>query len=134
LQDVMAGVVPLMIVDVATGLPSIKAGKVRALAMASRTRSAQLPETPTFEEAGVKGVETNSWSVLVAPKGTPGAIIERLGKELRAALAQPETQRKLHEFGVDPLVATPEEVVATIKADTQRWGAVTKRLNISLEY
>jgi tripartite-type tricarboxylate transporter receptor subunit TctC len=134
LQDVMAGVVPLMVVDVATGLPMIKAGKVRALAMASRTRSEQLPDVPTFEQAGVQGVETNSWSVMVAPKGTPGAVIERLGKDLRAALAQPETKKKLQEFGVDPLTATPEQVAATIKADTQRWSAVTRRLNISLEY
>ncbi|MDR1969498.1 MAG: tripartite tricarboxylate transporter substrate binding protein [Burkholderiaceae bacterium] len=133
LQDVMAGVVPLMVVDVATGLSAIKAGKARALAMASSKRSTLLPDVPTFEQAGVKGVDTNSWSVLVAPKGTPAAVTDRLGKELRTVLAQSETQQKLLEFGVEALVGTPQEVVAAIKADTQRWSALAKRLNISLE-
>jgi tripartite-type tricarboxylate transporter receptor subunit TctC len=133
-QGVMSGDVPLMMADVATSLPMIRSGKVRALALAARTRSALLPDVPTFEQAGFPGVETNSWSALVAPKGTPPAIIERLGKEVRSALAQPETIRKLAEFGIDPFVATPEEVVATIKSDSQRWGAVAKRLNISLEF
>ncbi len=134
LQGVMAGEVPLMVVDVATGLPMIRGGKVRPLALAARSRSALLPEVPTFAQSGLPGVETNSWSVLVAPKGTPAAIVDRLAKELKTALGQPETVKKLGEFGVDPLIGTPDEVVAAIKADTQRWGAVAKRLNISLEY
>jgi tripartite-type tricarboxylate transporter receptor subunit TctC len=133
LQDVMAGVVPLMVVDVATGLSAIKGGKARALAMASNQRSALLPDVPTCEEAGVKGVDTNSWSVLVAPKGTPAAITERLAKELRTALAQDETKKKLLEFGVQALTGTPQEVLAAIKTDTQRWSALAKRLNLTLE-
>jgi tripartite-type tricarboxylate transporter receptor subunit TctC len=133
LQDVMAGVVPLMVVDVATGLSAIKGGKARALAMASNKRSALLPDVPTCEEAGVKGVDTNSWSVLVAPKGTPAAVIDRLGKELRTVLTQAETQKKLLEFGVEALTSTPQEVLAAIKTDTQRWSALARRLNISLE-
>ncbi|MCJ0766182.1 Bug family tripartite tricarboxylate transporter substrate binding protein [Variovorax terrae] len=134
LQDVMAGTVPLMMCDIATCLQMVKAGKLRPIAVASPGRSPLLPDVPTFEEAGVSGIDTNSWSALVAPKGTPAPVIARLTQELKAALGQPDTQRRLMDFGVEPFFGTPAEVLSMAKTDSQRWSTVVKHLNISLEY
>ncbi len=134
LQDVMAGVVPLMMCDIASSLPLIKAGKLRGLAMASQARSQLLPDLPTFAEAGFRGIDTNSWAALVVPKGTPDAIVQRLSRDLRAAVMQADVQKKFMDLGVEPLPSGPGDVFAAVKADSARWLPVVKRLNISLEY
>jgi tripartite-type tricarboxylate transporter receptor subunit TctC len=133
LQDTVAGVVPLMMVDMATGLPMIKAKKLRPIAMASHTRSPHLPDVPTFEEVGMKGIDTNCWSSLVAPKNTPAPVIQRISQDLQASIALPETQKQLIEFGVTPFFGTPADVQAMIKTDAARWKPIVEQLNIALD-
>lgn len=114
----------------APALTHIKSGAFRALAVTGKKRSTALPDVPTAEEQGVKGFVASSWNAFAAPAKTPRAVIERLNKDINAALANPEVQQKLRNLNIDPAGGTPEQAAELLAADIRRWGAVIERSGI----
>ncbi len=131
--DVLGGQVPLGVVDVPSSLSNVRAGKLRALAVTSKRRISAAPEVPTFEEAGVPGYEAIGWFGVVAPKGTPRPIIERLNAEIRAALGNPDIRARALGAGTEPFTNTPEEFAAMIRDETKKWAQVIKAGGIRLQ-
>ncbi len=116
-----------------SALPHIKSGKLRALAVSSKARSAVLPDVPTVAEQGLKNFDVVGWFGLMAPAATPPAVIARLNKEVQAILAQPDVKERLLSLGVEPGGGSPEEFAQVIARDTQRAGTAIKRLGIKPE-
>ena len=106
---------------------------MRALAVTTAKRSPLTPETPTMGEAGVKDFVMVSWQALVAPKGTPKPVIDRLYREMHAVLQMPETRERLATRGSDVVGSTPEQFSALLKEDRARWAKVIKTANIKLD-
>jgi tripartite-type tricarboxylate transporter receptor subunit TctC len=113
--------------------PHVAAGKVRLLAVASPARLKRFPNVPTFAEAGYPGVNLPGWTGVFLPAGTPAAIVNKFSQEIRNALAMPDVQNRLLDFGYEPNGTTPEEFAQYIKAELPRWSAVIKENNIKLE-
>jgi tripartite-type tricarboxylate transporter receptor subunit TctC len=111
-------------------LAQIKAGAFRTLAVTGWKRSTALPEVPTAVEAGVKGFVASSWNALAAPSKTPRPVIERLNKDINAALANPEVRKKLADLNIDADGSTPEQAAELLAADILRWGGVIQRAGI----
>jgi tripartite-type tricarboxylate transporter receptor subunit TctC len=131
--DVLGGQVPLGVVDVPSAIASVKAGKLRALAVTSKRRIEAAPDVPTFEEAGVPGYEAIGWFGVVAPKDTPRPIIERWSGEIRMALGDPEIRGRAIAAGTEPLATTPEEFAAMIREETKKWAEVIREGGIRLQ-
>jgi tripartite-type tricarboxylate transporter receptor subunit TctC len=129
----MAGEVQLMINDLPPAIGPIRAGKLRALAVADSRRSPLLPEVPTFAEAGLPGYESLSWFGLLAPAGTPGPIIASLNSTTGTILATDrELRNRFSDLGVEPIGGTPAQLAAFAREETRKWSAVVKRANVSL--
>ena len=111
----------------------IAAGKVRALATASAHRAAQLPDIPTFAEAGVAGVEADAWSALFAPAKTPPAVIDRLYDAVATALKKPPVEAALNKQGLPIALKTPGEMSAMLPAEVEKWAAVIKAAHMTTE-
>lgn len=111
-------------------LTQIKAGAFRALAVTGQKRSSVLPDVPTAVEAGVKGFQASSWNALAVPGKTPRPIIDRLHKDIVAALAKPDVRKKLADLNIDADPSTPDEAAALLASDIKRWGAVIDRAGI----
>jgi len=132
-QDLVGGQVPVMFLDLAAGGPQIRAGKVRALAVASAKRIPPLPDVPTIAESGVPSFEAWAWQGLVAPVGTPREALERLRAEYAKAVGDAGVRQKLIEAGVEPLTSSPEELAAYILSETTKWAKVIQEGNIKVE-
>ena len=129
LLDLIGGDMDLMFDNLPSALPQIKAGKLKALAVTSATRSSALPELPTIEEVGgpaLKGYEASSWFGLLAPAGTPADIVNRLQQETAKALASPALKERLVAQGAIPSGMTPAEFTRFIAAETAKWAKVVK--------
>ncbi|WP_374406208.1 Bug family tripartite tricarboxylate transporter substrate binding protein [Hydrogenophaga sp.] len=111
-------------------LAQIKAGAFRALAVTGKKRSSALPEVPTAVEAGVKGFQASSWNALAVPGKTPRSVIDRLHKDIVAALAKPEVKKKLADLNIDADPSTPDEAALLLASDIRRWGAVIDKAGI----
>jgi tripartite-type tricarboxylate transporter receptor subunit TctC len=111
-------------------IPQIKAGALRALAVAAPKRHADIPDVPTTREAGLAGYEVSSWNAVSVRAQTPRALVERLNKEIVAALNSPDVKQKLNALGAEPYPSTPEETRARMKSEISRWKAVIERANI----
>ncbi|MET0964080.1 MAG: tripartite tricarboxylate transporter substrate binding protein [Noviherbaspirillum sp.] len=133
LADLAGGQVSAMMVDLAAGAGFIKAGKIRALAVANASRLPQLPDVPTFAELGFKGVEAAALVGVVAPAGTPVDIINALQKQVAGAIEQPAIRQRLIDFGVEPVGSTPKQFADLIQSETVRWHKVIKDQKISLD-
>ncbi|MDT9001316.1 tripartite tricarboxylate transporter substrate binding protein [Paucibacter sp. APW11] len=133
IQDVIGGIVPMAILDTAAGLPQIRAGKIRALAVLSKKRLATLPDVPTFEELGLKDVEVAAWQGLFVPKGTPEAIVNRLSSEMQKALAVPELRARLEDFGLEVAPGDAASLGRFLQAETAQWHALIKERKLSAE-
>jgi tripartite-type tricarboxylate transporter receptor subunit TctC len=131
--DVLGGQVPLGVVDVPSAIAHVRAGKMRALAVTSKRRIVAAPEVPTLVEAGVPGYEAIGWFGVVAPAGTPAAIVNRLNAEIVAALAVPEIREKALAAGAEPLTSTPQEFAAFMREETRKWGQVIRTAGIKLQ-
>jgi tripartite-type tricarboxylate transporter receptor subunit TctC len=132
-QDVLGNQVPMMMIDTAVGLPHIRAGRLVALGVASKTRLAALPDVPTFEEQGIKDTEMFAWQGLVAPQGLPADVSARLSSELQKALAVPEVAKKLTDFGLEVTPSDPARMTQYTQAEIQRWHALIKSRGLKLE-
>jgi len=128
LADMMAGRIDLMFDNLASSLPSIKSGKVRALATTTLKRSAFLPELPTLDEAGLKGFNMSTWwGVSVAAK-TPQAVVDRLSAEILKAMDAPDMKERLHGMGSEaPAIRTPEQFTAFVAAELKTYTELVKR-------
>jgi tripartite-type tricarboxylate transporter receptor subunit TctC len=133
IQDLLAGQVPLMFLDLAAGAPQIKAGKLRALAVASDKRIAALPDLPTVAESGLPGFEASAWQVLAVPENTPQHIIAHINAEYRKAIVLPELRQKLIDAGIDPLQSSPQNASAYIRSEALKWAKVISDGKISVE-
>ena len=119
-----------MVEILAPVIPHIKSGSLRALGVTFDRRFAGLPEVPTLAEAGVPGYEASAWNGVAAPARTPRAVIERLNKEIHAAVAAPEVRQRLLELGVDPRASSPEAMRELLVSETAKWKAVVERAKI----
>jgi tripartite-type tricarboxylate transporter receptor subunit TctC len=124
MSDLIAGQVDATFMNINTGLPNIKGGKLRALAITSSKRSPLLPDVPTMEELGYKGVTVYSWQAFAAPKGLPADIKAKLHAGLVAGLNDPEVKPKLLELGFEIVGNTPEQFTAFQAAEFARWKKV----------
>jgi tripartite-type tricarboxylate transporter receptor subunit TctC len=126
--DLFAGRVHLMFDNLASALPSIRAGKVRALAVTTAKRSSFVPELPTLEEAGLKGFDLTTWWGVMAPARTPQPIVERLAAEIAAAMSAPDVAERLRAMGSEsPTVRTPAEFTAFVERERKVYGELVRR-------
>ena len=115
-----------------SSLEHIRAGKLRALALTTSTRSPALPDIPTLAEFQ-PCFEASAWNALSAPKNTPAEIIDKLSKEINAALADPKIAARITEMGATPFVASPAELDKLVVEQTEKWGKVIRAANIKAE-
>ncbi len=132
--DLIAGNMNVMFDNLPSALPHIKSGRLKALAVTSRTRSPALPNVPTIEEAaGLKGFDASSWFGLSAPAGTPRTIVDKIQADVAKALAQPEVRERFIAQGADPGGNTPDQFAAFIRAETDKWTRVVKFSNAKVD-
>jgi tripartite-type tricarboxylate transporter receptor subunit TctC len=129
----MSGTMPVSFQLLPNVLGNIKAGHLKALAVASKQRLAAIPDVPTAAEAGLKGFESAAWFGFLAPKGTPRAAIDRLNREIVAAVADPVVRSRFTDFGAEPISSTPEELGKFISAEVIKWREIIQKGNITLE-
>ncbi|HEY8358542.1 MAG TPA: tripartite tricarboxylate transporter substrate binding protein [Ramlibacter sp.] len=133
MQDVMGGQVPVMFLDLASGLSIIKSGKVRALAVGSPTRAAAMPEVPTLNELGVKNAEVFALQGVLGPANMPAPVVARLNQELNKALADQGVLKKFTDFGFEPLRLSPEQFRTLARTEAARWAPVIRAANVTLD-
>lgn len=133
LTELLGGQTQVMCTSLAGQLPHIKAGRVRALAVTTATRNAQVPNVPTMIEAGVPGYEVTIWYAVFFPAGAPKAVVARLNSDLVKILNSPDMKERLAQIGVDPAPSTPEELAAFVKAETDKYTKVAQDAGIKLE-
>jgi tripartite-type tricarboxylate transporter receptor subunit TctC len=129
LTDLIGGQVQVMIDNMAASLEHIRAGRLRALAVTTATRLEPLPDLPTVGEF-VPGFEASSMNGLGAPKRTPAEIVDKLNKEINAALADPKIKARIADLGLTPLVGSPADLEKLIADETEKWGKVIRAANI----
>ena len=114
-----------------TTLPLLQGDKVRAVGVSTRERLAALPAVPTIAESGLPGFEVLGWNGLLAPAGTPPALVQRYSREIQAILADPAVRAEFARHGTDPVPATPEQFASIIHADVQKWARVVREAGIT---
>ena len=130
---VLAGEVDMALLPAAAVMPHVKAGKIRALAVASAKRSPSLPELPTLAESGLPDVQADAWIGFIAPAKTPAAIVKKLHQEITQILAEPAVKDKLRSQYMDVVGNTPAEFRVLLTADVTRWKPVIQKHNIQLD-
>lgn len=133
LTDLMGGRVDFMVCDLGAVLPIIKTGRVRALAVTAPRRDPQLPEVPTFPEAGLEAFELMTWVAVFVPAGTSGPAVEQLGSMLRTALAQPRVQERLSPMGVTTSYAPSRDMRSYLNTELARWKQAAQAAGIQPE-
>ena len=132
-QDMLGGRIDLLPSNPVMGTPLIKSGLVRPLAIGGESRLPTLPEVPTFAEAGLPGYSPYDWKALLGPKGIPPAVVARLNTEVNAILKEKDFIAVLDADGSIPVGGTPEQLIAIIKADVEKWRTLIRERNIKLE-
>ena len=133
LTDVVSGQVVAFIGNMPPTVPLIKAGKLRALAVTTTSRSALMPELPTIAEAGLPGFETVAWFGVLAPAGTPPDVVNKLSAEIAKIAKSPEIREKLVAMGAEPVGSTPEAFKAVIDRDIAKWKPLAQKVNIKID-
>jgi len=131
--DLLAGTVPMAIPGTQAMLKHIKDNKLRPLATTGVTRSPRLPDVPTLAESGLAGYSAYVWMGLLAPKGTPPAIVERLNRELKATLATPEVTGFMNEAGIEMVGSTPAEMDTYFREERDRWARIVKETGAKVD-
>jgi tripartite-type tricarboxylate transporter receptor subunit TctC len=131
LADLLGSQLTFMFDTVITSVPQIRGGKLRAFAVSSLKRASSLPDVPTMDEAGIKGFDISQWQGVLAPGGTPGAIVSRLNAEIVKAMRTPEMhERMVTQGGNEIVTGTPEDLAALIKSDLQKYAKLVKDAKI----
>jgi tripartite-type tricarboxylate transporter receptor subunit TctC len=133
LVDLMAGRVQAMLDTAASAMPHVRSGKLRALAISAPRRSPELPDLPTFAEAGLPQYDTNAWYSMHAPAGTSPDIVRRLNAELVAILKDPEILARFKQLATDPVGNSPEEFAAFVRAELDKYARIIKAAGIKLD-
>jgi tripartite-type tricarboxylate transporter receptor subunit TctC len=133
MADAISGQVSMTLPTVLAATPHIKSGKLRPLAVTTKTRVASLPEVPTMQEAGVPGYESVSWGGIMAPAGTPPAVVAKLHAEFSRILRLPDIQERMEGLGATVVAAGPAEFAAFLQAEIRKWDGVAKKAGIRLE-
>ncbi|MBS0466126.1 MAG: tripartite tricarboxylate transporter substrate binding protein [Proteobacteria bacterium] len=133
MMDVMAGNVPVFFASLASALPYIQSGKLKAIAVAGKKRSPVLPNTPTFTESGVNGVDVYEWNALFAPAGMPTALVDKVSRDVATALSDREVKARLMSLGAEVIGSSPKELDQYRRAEITQWTALGKQANISLD-
>jgi len=132
MSDLIGGQVQVVINPIPQSMEFVRAGKVRALAVTTKSRLDALPELPTADQF-VPGYEAIGWYGMAAPKATPAAIVGKLNAAINGALAQPAAKARLADLGVEPMVMTPEQCTAFIAAEHEKWDKVIRAADIKLD-
>ena len=130
MTDLLGGQVASAFASTLASLPHVKAGKLRALGVSTAKRSAAAPDIPTIADSGVPGFDVSEWQMLLAPAGTPPAIVERMQREVASGLRNDEVKTRLTELGATPVGSTAKEAEAFLKSELARWADVAKRAGI----
>jgi len=133
LTDVMSGHVPVFFASLASSLPFIQGGKLRALAVTGKTPSPALPQLPTVAEAGLPGYEVYEWNAVFVPAGTPAPVVERLSKEFAATLKDPEVRTRLEALGAEVIGSSPAELDSFRRAEITKWTRLAKDNKIQVD-
>ncbi|MCC2595861.1 tripartite tricarboxylate transporter substrate binding protein [Pusillimonas sp. MFBS29] len=133
LTDLMGGQIEMMFDNLPASLPNIKSGRVKALAVTTKKRSAAAPDIPTMEEEGVTGFESQGWFSILAPAGTPPAILEKLNTEVNKILATDTFKQRLANVGAEPMGGSIADFRALLDTETKRWAEVIEFANIKVE-
>jgi tripartite-type tricarboxylate transporter receptor subunit TctC len=132
--DVIAGHIPMMVVDLQPALPQIREGRLRALGVTTATRVGSAPDIPTLSEAGLAGFELVAWQGVVAPAGVPRPIIDRLAGEIATLVSAPGTRTKLDALALEPLTgSTPDSFATYVKSEIDRWAMIVKASGATIE-
>jgi tripartite-type tricarboxylate transporter receptor subunit TctC len=126
IPDLQAGRVTMTVAAMATLLPLVGEGKLRAIAVASAKRSPALPELPTIAESGYPGFDTSSWQGAFVPSRTPPSLVSKLGRDIAKVLAMPEVRGRFTELGMEPVGNTPQELAQVIQSDLRKWAKVIR--------
>ena len=133
MNDLVAGQVPVLFDNLPSSVEFIKAGKIRALAVTTKTRVEQMPDIPTMDEQGLKGYETYSWQAIFAPAKTPKPIIDKLNAEVKKALADPALQKRLKDLTMTITPSSPAELSKFVEDQLALWGPITKATGVQVE-
>lgn len=133
MNDLIGGRIGAMFPDIASGLPQIRGGKIKALAVASEKRVAALPDVPTIGESGYPGFEAWAWQGFVAPAGTPREVVMKLNSAFAKVMADPTIAQRLSESGFEPQTSSPDQFSAYMKAEIAKWRKVIGESNITLD-
>jgi tripartite-type tricarboxylate transporter receptor subunit TctC len=131
--SVIGGHTQMMLDAISTMAPTVRDGQVRALGVSGKKRSSILPDVPTIDEAGVPGYEATIWLGIMAPKGTPQPIVDRLNAEINKVLSRADVKEAWAKQGVEPLVMSPAEFDKYLRADVEKWAQVIKEANIKVQ-
>ena len=131
--DLLGNQVTMSFDTVTPVLPHIKAGKLRALAVTTARRASALPDVPTLEEAGVKGIAIGTWFGVLAPAATPKEIVARLNAEAVKVIQSPEFRKRMEEIGAEPVGDTSEQMAAQIRAETDKFAKLVKDAKVTIE-
>jgi tripartite-type tricarboxylate transporter receptor subunit TctC len=132
-SDLVAGQVPVSFQLLPNVIGQLKAGQVRALAVASDKRLPALPDVPTAAEAGIPGYRSAAWFAFLAPRGTPKPIVDKLHREIAAAMSDPAVRTRFADFGAEPLATTPEELGRHISAEIVKWRGIITKAGITID-
>lgn len=132
-QDTVGGTIPMMVVDSASGMQMIKAGRLKALATFTRDRVASMPDVPTLTELRLTRFEAAAWQGVVAPSGTPADVLAKLSSELQKAIQSPTVQTRLRELGLEPLPSTAAEMTELWAKDDKVWPNLIRERGIALD-
>ncbi|OZI28057.1 ABC transporter substrate-binding protein [Bordetella genomosp. 1] len=133
IQDLLGGQVDIMFIDLAAGLPNVKAGKLRVLAAATPERLKVLPDVPTMAEQGIANFTAYAWQGVVGPAGLPQDVVAKLSTDLAQTLKTPAVAQKLEDMGVEPMPMTPQDFQAYAERERASWADVIKKAGIKLE-
>ncbi|MDO9196461.1 tripartite tricarboxylate transporter substrate binding protein [Rhodoferax sp.] len=131
--DLLGGQITMSFDTITPVLPHIKAGKLRALAVTTATRSRALPDVPTLDESGLKGFNLGTWFGVLAPAATPRDVVTRLNSEIVKIINSPEFKKKMDDIGAEPIGNTPEQMARQIKDDTERFAKLVKDAKVSID-
>jgi tripartite-type tricarboxylate transporter receptor subunit TctC len=130
MTDLMAGRVDMLFASILETVTYVQAGKLRALAVTGPERSAAMPDVPTLDEAGVHNAQTGSWTAVLAPAGTPQAVVDKLSAAIRAVAAKPDVKQKLEAQGAVAHGSTPAELADIAARERARYGDIIKARNL----
>jgi tripartite-type tricarboxylate transporter receptor subunit TctC len=133
MQDVISGQVTFVFIPISAALPQVQEGTLKALAVTSRQRLPNLPQTATMTELGFNDFVVEQWQAVYAPAGTPAAIVQRLNETINQMLKKPAVVTRLGEIGITVVGGTPDDLARQQAADYERWGRVIRAANIKVE-